>query len=59
LKPDVSPVQDGGPEGETSLTALENSARHYIVRMIKPKTSSYSHDWHVQPDCQRSAPDSA
>ena len=29
-------------------------SRHYIVRIIKPKTSSYSHDWHVLPDCQRS-----
>jgi hypothetical protein len=38
LKPDVSRFQDGGPEGETSLTELENSAKHYIVRMIKPKT---------------------
>ena len=29
-------------------------SRHYIVRIVKPKTSSYSHDWHVLPDCQRS-----
>jgi hypothetical protein len=37
LKPEVSQFQDGGPEGETSLTELENSVKHYIVRMIKPK----------------------
>jgi hypothetical protein len=37
LKPDGSLSQDGGPGKEsTSLTELENSAKHYIVRMIKP-----------------------
>jgi hypothetical protein len=26
---------------------------HYLVRMIKPNLI-FSHDWHVQPNCQRS-----
>ena len=36
------------------LAASKCCTRHYIVRIVKPKTSSYSHDWHVLPDCQRS-----
>jgi hypothetical protein len=42
LKPEVSQFQDGGPEGETSLTELENSAKHYIVRIDQTKLIVFS-----------------
>jgi hypothetical protein len=54
LKPDVSPIQDGGPEGETSLDSLEMLLKTLHCENDQTKTSSFSHDWHVQPDCQRS-----
>jgi hypothetical protein len=42
LKPEASQFQDGGPEGETSLTELENSAKHYIVRIDQTKLIVFS-----------------
>ena len=35
------------------MPALESSGHSYLVRMIKPNLIP-SHDWHVQPICQRS-----
>ena len=46
--------QDGGPEGETSLGSLEMLLKALHCENDQTKTSSFSHDWHVQPDCQRS-----
>src|ERR1700752_3639482 len=60
LKPDSShiPGRRSGRRTE-SRQSSKVCTRHNIVRiMIKP-TSSLSHDWHVQLDCQRSAPVSA
>src|ERR1700733_4510153 len=47
-------IQDGGPEGETSLGSLEMLLKTLHCENDQTKTSSFSHDWHVQPDCQRS-----
>lgn len=41
--------------GAKSRQGSKACTGHYIVRMIKPNFLS-SHDWHVQPDCQRSTP---
>jgi hypothetical protein len=51
LKPDASPV-DGGQPG-SAVPALLSSQAPYLVRLIKPNLIA-SHDWHVQPICQRS-----
>jgi len=45
-----SPTEVGS--GST-VFALESSEHSYLVRMIKPNLIT-SHDWHVQPICQRS-----
>ena len=45
-----SPTEVGS--GST-VFALESSEHSYLVRMIKPNLI-FSHDWHVQPICQRS-----
>ncbi len=43
---------DGGRDGSTAPALL--SGAPYLVRMIEPN-SIRSHDWHVQPNCQRSS----
>jgi hypothetical protein len=61
LKPDVNPPPTEVGSGSTAPAHLfpdcseeEGARRHsYLVRMIKPNLIS-SHDWHVQPICQRS-----
>jgi len=54
LKPDVSPPRrrSVGATVPTQLS-LERSGAPYLVRLIKPNLIA-SHDWHVQPICQRS-----
>ena len=51
LKPDASPPPTEVGEVQRHRT-LENARCNY-VRMIKPNLI-YSHNWHVQPNCQRS-----
>jgi len=51
LKPDVPPSLTEVRLGETA-SALK-AQTPYLVRMIKPNLI-VSHDWHVQPICQRS-----
>jgi hypothetical protein len=61
LKPDVNPSLTEVRSGSTASAHLDSElagkegARRcsYLVRMIKPNSIS-SHDWHVQPICQRS-----
>jgi hypothetical protein len=48
----MSTPSDGGQRVST-VPALESSGHSYLVRMIKPNLIP-SHDWHVQPICQRS-----
>ena len=45
-------LSDGGQK-VPAVPALESSGYSYLVRMIKPNLI-LSHDWHVQPICQRS-----
>jgi hypothetical protein len=52
LKPDCFPQTDGGRMGSAASRARKH-AMPYLVRMIKPNLI-FSHDWHVQPNCQRS-----
>ena len=51
LKPDVD-SSDGGLMRST-VPALLSFRAPYLVRLIKPNLIT-SHDWHVQPICQRS-----
>ncbi len=51
LKPDASPQPT--EVGEVQLRRALERRDAYFVRMIKPNLIS-SHNWHVQPDCQRS-----
>ena len=61
LKPDVgSPLTEVSERPTASalldsgLAGKEGACRcSYLVRMIKPNLI-FSHDWHVQPNCQRS-----
>jgi len=61
LKPDVNPSLTEVRSGSTAsahlnpgLAGKEGARRcSYLVRMIKPNLIP-SHDWHVQPICQRS-----
>ena len=61
LKPDVSPpltevsvVRLASAHLDSDLAGKEGARRcSYLVRMIKPNSIT-SHDWHVQPICQRS-----
>jgi hypothetical protein len=48
----MSRLSDGGQKVPT-VPALESSGYSYLVRTIKPNPIA-SHDWHVQPICQRS-----
>jgi hypothetical protein len=48
----MSPQSDGGQISST-VPALSQRRASYLVRMIKPNLIT-SHDWHVQPICQRS-----
>ena len=43
---------DGG-QNDSTVPALQQRRAPYLVRMIKPNLI-VSHDWHVQPICQRS-----
>jgi hypothetical protein len=52
LKPDCFPLTDGG-RSRFSCIARSKGAMPYLVRMIKPNLI-FSHNWHVQPNCQRS-----
>jgi hypothetical protein len=54
LKPDVYPTRrrSAGVDRARALS-LERALAPYLVRMIEPN-SIRSHDWHVQPICQRS-----
>jgi len=38
---------------DSTVPALQQRRAPYLVRMIKPNLI-VSHDWHVQPICQRS-----
>ena len=49
----MSRLSDGGQKVPT-VPALESSGYSYLVRTIKPNPIA-SHDWHVQPICQRSS----
>jgi len=51
LKPVCLPQADGGRMGSAASRARK--ARCNYVRMIKPNLID-SHNWHVQPNCQRS-----
>ena len=53
LKPDVSTLLTEVREVSTVPALLEAAGHSYLVRMIKPNLIA-SHDWHVQPICQRS-----
>jgi hypothetical protein len=61
LKPDVNPSPTEVGSGSTASAHLDSGLagtegarrRSYLVRMIKPNSIT-SHDWHVQPICQRS-----
>jgi hypothetical protein len=55
LKPDCIPHTDGGRMSSAAFCARKHRM-HYLVRMIKPNLI-FSHDWHVQPNCQRSLRD--
>jgi hypothetical protein len=54
LKPDVSPI----PGRRSGRRDKPHRARKLCEALHcendQTKTSSFSHDWHVQPDCQRS-----
>ena len=56
LKPDAGPL-DGGRDRRGRVRALDPKKKQprtpYLVRSIKPNSIA-SHDWHVQPFCQRS-----
>src|ERR1039458_6241765 len=50
----MSPLFDGGRIGSTGLRIfISKDAGTLLVRMIEPNPIT-SHDWHVQPICQRS-----
>ncbi len=51
----MSPHSDGGQTGSTvpAHLLLEGRRAPYLVRLIEPNPIA-SHDWHVQPICQRS-----
>ena len=55
LKPDCFHHTDGGRMASAASRARK-LAMPYLVRMIKPNLI-YSHNWHVQPNCQRSLRD--
>ena len=48
----MSDHPDGG-QNDSTVPALQQRRAPYLVRMIKPNLI-VSHDWHVQPICQRS-----
>jgi len=45
--------------GVAASAALERLRRTNIVRNDSDRDLLRSHDWHVQPDCQRSTPETA
>ena len=50
----MSSLSDGGRIGSTGLRIFSRRTQApYLVRMIEPNPIT-SHDWHVQPICQRS-----
>jgi len=53
LKPDVSPLRRRSNWVDRPAHLLAKDAGTLLVRMIEPNPIT-SHDWHVQPICQRS-----
>ena len=53
LKPDVVPLRRRSNWGDRPAHLLAKDAGTLLVRMIEPNPIT-SHDWHVQPICQRS-----
>ena len=50
----VSQSQDGGPGRRDQPHRARKLCEALHCENDQTKTSSFSHDWHVQPDCQRS-----
>jgi hypothetical protein len=53
LKPDVVPLRRRSNWGDRPAHLLSKGASTLLVRLIEPNSTA-SHDWHVQPICQRS-----
>jgi hypothetical protein len=53
LKPDVVPLRRRSNWGDRPAHLLSKDAGTLLVRMTEPNPIT-SHDWHVQPICQRS-----